>query len=174
MKTVALADQLRTLGVTVIWSDGAPRLKVPAGVLSDELGEAIAAAHKPSLLVALDFEGSLADMQRRMIAKLDAGDHEGGEAIREQMTRLILGRSCVRCPGVGLAPGDRLLCAECRGEVRARVQSEVAAVDGPGRPCGACRSDTWRRGRGAWVCSTCSPDPSLLYAEWVQRKETAA
>ena len=90
MKTVALADQLRTLGVTVIWSDGAPRLKVPAGVLSDQLREAIAAAHKPSLLVALDFEGSLVSMQTAMMARFDAGNHEGGEQLRRQIERLVL------------------------------------------------------------------------------------
>ena len=220
MNVSEAADQLRALGATIVWGDGEPRIRVPSGALTDDLRAAIR-EHKPAILVELDFEGSLQSMQEAMIAKLDAGDHEGGGAIREQMTRLILERSCVRCPGVGLAPGDPMYCRECRAEVAGpriaaeeppynvlgdrvicptcgrmvevdlfpnedgelscrQCASELAAGSpapsphGPGRPCGACRSNAWRRGKGVWVCDVCNPDPERLYREWKRGKEGAA
>ena len=214
------AEALRSAGARVDWTAAEPKIRMQAGALTDELRAAIA-ERKAAVLIELDLPGALADMQRRMIAKLDAGDDEGGEAIREQMTRLILERSCVRCPGVGRAPGDPMYCRECRAEVAgARIATEeppfkvlgdrvvcptcgrtvevdlfpgedgelacrqcapdlVAgsagpSPDEPGRPCGACHSDTWRRGRGVWVCDVCSPDPERLYREWKRAKEGAA
>ena len=121
------AEALRSAGARVDWTAAEPKIRMQAGALTDELRAAIA-ERKAAVLIELDLPGALADMQRRMIAKLDAGDHEGGEAIREQMTRLILERSCVRCPGVALAPGDKILCAECRGEVDARERKEATAA----------------------------------------------
>ena len=220
MNLADLADRLLAVGAPVDWSTPEPGLLVPAGVLTEADRELIR-QQKPALLVALDFQGSLASMQEAMIRRFDAVDEEGAEAIREQMTRLILERSCVRCPGVGRAPGDPMYCRECRAEVAgARIATEeppfkvlgdrvvcptcgrtvevdlypgedgelacrqcapelaagspVPSPDSPGRPCGACHSDAWRRGRGAWVCDVCNPDPERLYREWKRGKEGAA
>ena len=125
MNAKQAADRLRALGATIAWGEGEPKIRTPRGTMTPELRAAIR-AHKPAILVALDFGGSLEDMQRKMLARFDAGDEEGGEMIRAQMTGLILERSCVRCPGVALAPGDKILCAECRGEANRRQAAEAA------------------------------------------------
>ena len=125
MNAKQAAHQLRARGAVVVWGEGEPKIRTPWGTMTPELRAAIR-EHKPGILVELDFEGSLQSMQEAMLARFDAGDAAGGEAIREQMTRLILERSCVRCPGVGLAPGDRLLCADCREGARRREEAEAA------------------------------------------------
>ena len=127
MNAKQAADQLRALGAAIAWGAGEPKIRTPRGTMTPELRAAIR-AHKPAILVELDFEGSLEDMQRRMIARFDAGDEEGGEAIRAQIERVVIANSCVRHPGVALAPGDKILCAECRGEVDARERKEATAA----------------------------------------------